>query len=102
MIKTAGANVSPSEVEKVLTAITGRRAHVLGIDDVERGQLVVAAVVTDGGVAMDEAALREQLKARLSSYKIPRRILFLREAEIPMMSSGKLDRRKLAEIFRAA
>jgi acyl-CoA synthetase (AMP-forming)/AMP-acid ligase II len=102
MIKTAGANVSPSEVEKVLTAITGRRAHVLGIDDAERGQLVVAAVVTDDGVSMDEAALREQLKERLSSYKIPRRILFLREADIPMMSSGKLDRRKLAEIFRAA
>jgi acyl-CoA synthetase (AMP-forming)/AMP-acid ligase II len=99
MIKTSGANVSPSEVEKVLTEITGRRAHVMGVADKERGQIVVAALVTDGTLEIDETELREQLKRRISSYKIPRRFLFLKETDVPMMSSGKLDKRRLAELF---
>jgi len=100
MIKTAGANVSPREVEDVLAAVTGGRAFVLGLQDAEKDQIVVAAVVADNYTG-DEAALRQQLKAKISSYKIPKRILFLKEPEVPMMSSGKLDKRKLAEMFRA-
>ncbi len=44
MIKTAGANVSPREVEAAIADVTGLVAHVVGIDDPERGQLVAAAV----------------------------------------------------------
>ncbi len=38
MIKTAGANVSPREVEAAIADVTGLVAHVVGIDDHERGQ----------------------------------------------------------------
>ena len=99
MIKTAGANVSPREVENVINAITGRPVHVLGIADADKGQIVVAAVVVEGGAPVDESELRQQLKQKISSYKIPRRFLFLTEAQVPMMSSGKLDRRRLAQRF---
>ena len=48
MIKTAGANVSPAEVEQAIAKVTGGAvAHVFGIPDPERGQ-VVAAVVAAG------------------------------------------------------
>jgi acyl-CoA synthetase (AMP-forming)/AMP-acid ligase II len=100
MIKTAGANVSPREVENVISAITGRPVHVLGIADADKGQVVVAAVVVERGARVDESGLRQQLKQKISSYKIPRRFLFLSETEVPMMSSGKLDKRRLAEMFR--
>jgi acyl-CoA synthetase (AMP-forming)/AMP-acid ligase II len=99
MIKTAGANVSPREVENVINAITGRPVHVFGIPDADKGQIVVAAVVVEGGAPLDESELRQQLKQKISSYKIPRRFLFLTEAQVPMMSSGKLDRRQLAQMF---
>ena len=33
MIKTAGANVSPREVEAAILDVTGLAAHVVGIDD---------------------------------------------------------------------
>src|SRR5439155_39608 len=101
MIKTSGANVSPREVEDVMSALTGRQVHVLGVDDAERGQTVVAAIVSDDTAGLDETALREGLKAKLSSYKIPRKILVLKETQVPMMSTGKLDKRRLAEMFRA-
>lgn len=100
MIKTSGANVSPREVEQVLAEITGRRVHVLGLEDAGRGQIVAAAIAVDGDTP-DEAALRERLKQRLSAYKIPRRFLFLPQAEIPMTATGKLDQRRLAALFRA-
>ena len=39
MIKTAGANVSPAEVEQAIAKVTGGAvAHVLGIPDAERGR----------------------------------------------------------------
>jgi len=40
MIKTSGANVSPREVEAAILDLTGLTAHVIGIADETRGQLV--------------------------------------------------------------
>src|SRR5262249_41937848 len=57
MIKTAGANVSPREVEAVLAELCpGALPIVLGLPDPERGQIVVAVLVGDAQV--DEAGLR--------------------------------------------
>jgi acyl-CoA synthetase (AMP-forming)/AMP-acid ligase II len=99
MIKTGGANVSSAEVEKALAKI-GVAAHVVGISDARRGQLVVAVVtLPDGTDDFDEAALRERLKAELSAYKIPKRFLALHHAEIPLLSSGKVDTQQLRKLF---
>ena len=50
MIKTAGANVSPAEVEKAIAKVTdGAVAHVFGIPDPERGQVVAAVVALENG-----------------------------------------------------
>ena len=100
MIKTAGANVSPREVEAAIADATGLVAHVLGIDDAERGQLVAAAVrVPEGATGPSEEELRAALRERLSAYKVPRRVLFLPDDQVPTMSSGKLDARALRERF---
>ena len=103
MIKTAGANVSPAEVEKAIARVTGGMvAHVVGIPDGERGQLVAAVVVVPDSAdppAFD--ALRERLKAELSAYKVPRRFAALRRADLPLMSSGKVDTPRLKKLFDA-
>lgn len=96
MIKTAGANVSAAEVEKAIAKVTGAEAHVVGIPDAERGELVAAVVVQPN---LDEGALRERLKAELSAYKIPRRFVALTRAEIPLLSSGKVDTQRLRKLF---
>jgi acyl-CoA synthetase (AMP-forming)/AMP-acid ligase II len=100
MIKTAGANVSPREVEAAIAEATGLVAHVLGIDDPDRGQVVAAAIrVSHGREAPDVDELRAALRALLSSYKVPRRFLLLADDDVPMMSSGKLDARALKARF---
>ncbi len=101
MIKTAGANVSAVEVEKAITKVTGGApAYVVGIPDTKRGQLVAAVVVRpDGAAALDDAALSERLKTELSAYKIPKRFISLPSADVPLLSSGKVDTRQLRKLF---
>ncbi|OBK90507.1 class I adenylate-forming enzyme family protein [Mycolicibacter sinensis] len=99
LIKTAGANVSPAEVERAIAKVTGGAvAHVVGVPDSDRGQLVAAVVVQRDGHP-DLESLPELLKPELSAYKIPRRFTGVPAAEIPLLTSGKVDRLRLAEVF---
>jgi acyl-CoA synthetase (AMP-forming)/AMP-acid ligase II len=103
MIKTAGANVSPREVEAAILEVSGLVAHVVGVDDEARGQVVAALVraPADAGdaLAVDADNLRARLRDRLSAYKVPRRIAVVPDDKVPMMSSGKLDLRALKELL---
>jgi acyl-CoA synthetase (AMP-forming)/AMP-acid ligase II len=102
MIKTAGANVSPAEVERAIANVTGGAvAHVLGIPDAERGEIVAAVVALDHGALFDETTLRRELTAELSAYKIPKRFAAIPAAEVPLLASGKVDRRQLKRLFDA-
>jgi acyl-coenzyme A synthetase/AMP-(fatty) acid ligase len=57
MIKSAGANVTPSEVEAVLLTFEEvKQAYVVGVDHPERGQTVEAAVVLELDRAAEEIA----------------------------------------------
>jgi acyl-CoA synthetase (AMP-forming)/AMP-acid ligase II len=100
MIKTSGANVSPREVEAAILEETGLVAHVVGLDDEERGQVVAAAIRVPTGRDGPEAdELQTRLRARLSAYKVPKRVLIMADADVPIMSSGKLDLPALKERF---
>jgi acyl-CoA synthetase (AMP-forming)/AMP-acid ligase II len=101
MIKTAGANVSPSEVEHAIAKVTGGAAHVFGIPDPDRGQVIAAVIVTDDGADFDEAGLRRQLSVELSAYKIPKRLAGLASSEVPLLASGKPDLLRLKNLFDA-
>jgi len=99
MIKTAGANVSPREVEAAILEVAGLAAHVVGIDDPGRGQVVAALIRAPEGAEVDVEDLRGRLKGRLSAYKVPKRFLVVADEDVPMMSSGKLDLRALKELL---
>jgi acyl-CoA synthetase (AMP-forming)/AMP-acid ligase II len=101
MIKTSGANVSPAEVERELSALDGVvAAHVVGVPDARRGELVAAAVVLDASAHLDAERIRELLNARLSAYKVPRKIVFFDSIdEIPMTATMKVRKPALAELL---
>lgn len=102
MIKTAGANVAPAEVERAIAKVTGGLvAHVIGIADPDRGQVVAAVVALEDGAEFDEDVVRSRLKNELSAYKIPRRFVAVPSSEIPVMSSGKIDIPRLTKVFDA-
>ena len=75
MIKTAGANVSPREVEAAILEVSGLVAHVVGIDDEARGQVVAALVRARRRGASTSTSCASGCAGRLSAYKVPRRVV---------------------------
>jgi acyl-CoA synthetase (AMP-forming)/AMP-acid ligase II len=99
MIKTAGSNVSPAEVELEMQQLDGvQSAYVVGLPDGERGQIVVAAVVA-GDQAIDFGDVEAKLRQRLSSYKVPRAFVAIRREEVPLLPSNKVARREIATML---
>jgi acyl-CoA synthetase (AMP-forming)/AMP-acid ligase II len=92
LIVTGGENVAPVEVEQVLDEHPDvAESLVIGVDDAEWGQRVVALVVPRDGREPGGDALREWCRARIASYKTPRDFRFT--AELPRGATGKLLRR---------
>ncbi len=92
MIKTSSANVSRLEVEAALHALPEvELALVTGLPDDERGEVVAAAVVPSAGSSPDADDLRAALAAHLSSFKIPRRFVFITHEQVPRTSTGKVQ-----------
>jgi acyl-CoA synthetase (AMP-forming)/AMP-acid ligase II len=99
MIKTGGSNVAPLEVEAEIEALPGVvSAWVFGLPDPERGQKVVAAVLGLADVDADE--IKAALASRVSSYKVPREIVSLTAGEVPLLATGKANKRAVLEIVR--
>jgi acyl-CoA synthetase (AMP-forming)/AMP-acid ligase II len=99
IIKTGGANVSPVEVDAVLATYPGVKiARTVGVPHETLGEMVVSCVTAHDGAGLDEAQIRDFLKAQLASYKIPRRVLFIQEAELPLTGSNKVKTSNLREL----
>ena len=100
IIKRAGINVSPAEIESLLLQYPGvAQAAVVGAAAGERGEAIVAFVVPLPGAEIDGDALREHCRTRASSYKVPDHIEI--RATLPVTETGKLFRRALKEEAQA-
>ncbi len=96
VINVAGKKVHPGEVEAVLLAFAGvRQAVVFGRISTQRNEEIVACVVVE--LAVSETELMLFCRHYLSTWQVPRRILFV--DEIPVTERGKVSRRELAEKF---
>jgi len=101
LIKTAGSNVAPIEVEAALLAQPEvKLAFVVGVPDPDRGENVVALVVPWAVQASAELGdeLRARLREQLSSYKVPSRVELISDGDVPWLVSQKADRRALGAL----
>ena len=97
MIVSGGENVYPIEVEKMLSAHPQvSEAAVLGVDDDQYGQRLVAFVVLTDGASTQPDELKAHVRENLANYKIPRNITVLKG--LPRGSTGKILRRELQEL----
>jgi acyl-CoA synthetase (AMP-forming)/AMP-acid ligase II len=95
LIKAAGANVSPLEVESVIEQFAEvAQCVVVGIDHPVRGE-EVCAVVVPAGADIDMGVLAARTREQLSAYKVPTRWLRSTSEQIPTLPSGKLNRKGL-------
>jgi fatty-acyl-CoA synthase len=96
IIKRAGINVSPAEIESLLlTHPAVAQAAVVGAASGEQGEAIVAFVVPKPAAQISAEALRAHCRALASSYKVPDHIEI--RATLPVTETGKLFRRALRE-----
>jgi acyl-CoA synthetase (AMP-forming)/AMP-acid ligase II len=100
LIKTAGSNVSPAEVESVLGAMPGvLHSFVVALPHPVRGEVVAAAIVPARGAQLSTETVVAHARANLSGFKVPTVIAVLAESELPMLPTGKLDRQGLIRLL---
>ncbi len=100
MIKTGGINVAPVEVEESLLRHPDvKLAFVTGVPDAVRDEVIAAVIVRHDGREVDAPALTEHCRRELASYKVPRLITFVNETDLPLTTTGKLQKNRLADFF---
>ncbi len=98
MIISGGENIYPAEIEEVLYSNPKiLESAVIGIPDERWGESVAAVVALKGEERADEDEIVEFCRVRLGGYKIPRRVIFMKE--LPKSSSGKILKRVLREDY---
>jgi acyl-CoA synthetase (AMP-forming)/AMP-acid ligase II len=93
LIITGGINVSPVEIEAVISGIPGvAEVAVIAARDERFGETPAAIVSVTGDV--DEAAIVAACSRQLADYKIPRYVV-IRPEPLPRLPSGKLSKTEL-------
>ncbi|HYC22771.1 MAG TPA: AMP-binding protein [Candidatus Bathyarchaeia archaeon] len=101
MIIRGGENIAPAEVEAVLQSHPAvDEAAVLGVPNLEWGQVVAAAVVLRPGASAEPAELIDFCRARMASFKKPEVVQVV--DALPRNPLGKLLRRELRDRFAAS
>ncbi len=96
IIKSGGYKISALEIEEVLrTHPLVTDCAVLGIEDEEWGELVVAALVAENQI--DTLAVNAWLRELIAAYKTPKKYVVL--PELPRNAMGKVTKKELKNLF---
>lgn len=91
VINVSGNKVFPEEVEKILEARTEiEQAKISGAPHPIMGQIIQAEVILKDGQTINVEEVLTYCRKRLSTYKVPQRIIVVDELE--MTKTGKLVR----------
>jgi malonyl-CoA/methylmalonyl-CoA synthetase len=100
IIKTGGYKVSALEIEEVLrTHPAIVECAVVGIADLEWGELVAAAVELRVGASLEVSALKEWAREQLAPYKVPRALVVV--DALPRNAMGKVVKPEVARLFES-
>jgi len=102
IIKTGGANVSPLEIDAVIRGCPGVKvSQTVGVPDELLGELVVTCIVPHHGAELTAEDIRSFAREKLSSYKVPRRVLFFAEHDLETTGSSKIKTAELRNLASA-
>jgi acyl-CoA synthetase (AMP-forming)/AMP-acid ligase II len=90
VIVSGGVKIQAEEVESAMKGCPGvREVVVFGMEDPDWGQRVVALVEPEGEGLLSPEALKESLRTKIASFKIPKEMRF---GPIPRTPTGKIAR----------
>ena len=94
MIITAGFNVYPAEIERIVAGHPDVALVAVGsIPDEEKGELAKAYIVPKTGASPNADDIITYCREHLAAYKVPRAVQFV--DDLPKTSTGKVMRREL-------
>src|SRR5918992_1594320 len=101
VVNVSGHRLSTAEVESAIVSHPKvAEAAVIGVEDEDTGQAIVAFVILEGerdeGDEQLEKEIREHVAQRIGKLARPRRIIWT--ADVPKTRSGKIMRRLLRDI----
>ena len=98
IIIRGGENISPGEIENVLESHPGvEEAAVIGVPDVEWGEVVKAVIVPRAGHSVTAEEINAFAKGKLASFKAPQYIAIV--GELPRNAMGKVLKTDLRRDF---
>jgi malonyl-CoA/methylmalonyl-CoA synthetase len=98
IIKSGGYKISALEIEEILRQYsTIDDCAVVGINDDEWGELIVAAVILKKDTSLNEIELNNWFIQRTAAYKKPRKYLVV--SELPRNAMGKVVKNELKKLF---
>lgn len=98
LINRGGVKFSPFDIEEVMLSIPSVKvALAVAFKNDYYGEEVGAYIVKEAGAVLDEAAVLEHCRARMTFEKSPKVVMF--GEEVPVTTTGKYQRLKLQDLF---
>jgi malonyl-CoA/methylmalonyl-CoA synthetase len=98
IIKSGGYKISALEIEEVLRQYEIiDDCAVVGVNNDEWGELIVAAIVLKTVDQLDEKMLNEWIIQKIAAYKKPRKYLIVNE--LPRNAMGKVVKNEVKKLF---
>ena len=101
-LRVGGEMVMPREIEIVLNEHPQvAEAHVTGLPHERMGEVVCAFVVPhDPAHAPDPVELTEHCATELARFKVPRHVLYIDAADLPLTATGRVQKFRLTEMAK--
>jgi len=94
MILTAGFNIYPAEIERIIACHPEVAMVAVGSQPDEiKGEVARAYIVLKNGAVPDPESILSHCRQHLAAYKVPRSVCFV--PDLPKTSTGKILRREL-------
>lgn len=97
LIITAGYNIYPAELERVIASHPDVAMVAVGpVAHENKGEVAKAYIVPGKGTSPEADSIIDYCRQHLAAYKVPRAIQFV--TDLPKTSSGKIMRRELHKL----
>ncbi len=98
LIISGGYNIYPKEIELLLDRIEGVfESAVIGVPHPDLGEAMVAVIVTESGISLNQDFIMNSLHNSIARFKTPKQIMFV--GELPRNSMGKVQKNVLREAY---
>ena len=98
LIVSGGENINPFEVEEAIKTI--KEIHeiaVIGLDDEQWGQKVVAVMTLNNTKTFTLDDIKSRLKGKIADFKLPKDVIIV--DELPKTTTGKIRKQALKNLY---